>query len=162
MKEMIGAAMLLCILGVASNAHAQDMKGEVPELVLHTFNKQYPHATNAKWEAEPDGTFEVEFQEAAAGELEAVFQADGRLLYTKKEVAVDALPEKVRSSVAKEWPDLGIREAGRLDMADGSTRWELELKGAKGEVEVILSEDCKVLSKEMESDDEDSDEEDDD
>ena len=110
------------------NADAQKVSEKnIPEAVKSAFMKQYPKADDAEWEME-NLNYEVEF-EMEDREFSAVFSKEGTFIEIEKEILVDALPDAAKQYVIKNYPDKKIKEAAEITMADGSKKYEAEIKG---------------------------------
>lgn len=78
------------------------MAGSVPDAVKKAFAKKYPAVaeTSVQWEAEGKN-FEADFKTSEGKTFSATFSAEGKLLETKEEIAVTALPATITDHVAK-------------------------------------------------------------
>ncbi|MCB0790333.1 MAG: PepSY-like domain-containing protein [Flavobacteriales bacterium] len=134
-------------------ASAQDMAtSDVPEAVRHAFGQRYVHASDATWEMDNDGTYAVEFQDAAAGALEAVFTADGQWLHSAHKIERAALPQAVRSILDDRFAQYAHKDAERMDMADGTMHYAVELKDPNGqEVDLVFDTAGTLLSRAFEA-----------
>ncbi len=101
-----------------------------------------------------DGTvvYEVELEDSNDNEIELTFNTEGALLFLETEIENSELPSEVTSSITSNFPDYTIDEAERLDMADGSTQYEVELEG-NPELEVLLESDGTVVCQEEDLED---------
>ena len=57
------------------------------------------------------------------------FTPAGEFVEQTKAIAVSALPDAVKSYTKSKYPHATIKEAGHITMANGSTRYEAEVKG---------------------------------
>ena len=75
------------------------------------------------------------------------FEQNGTFLFEEISIAVEALPQEVMSALQAEYPGFGITDAEQLDMADGSTRYwvEVEKDQSDQEFEIILESDGSIV-----------------
>lgn len=104
----------------------------LPEAIQNHIHSTYPNAEVEKAEQEKLCTgvdaIEVEVEPSEDQELEMVFDLQGNWLFTKTEIAESALPASVKNAITSNFPGYHIKESERLDMADGGTQYEVELK----------------------------------
>lgn len=97
--------------------------------------------------------YEVEIENSDDDELELTFDSEGNLIYTETEINLSDLPTEVNSSISSNYSTYSADEAERLNMADGSIRYEVELEGTDPELEVIFEADGTVVCEEEDTDD---------
>lgn len=119
--------LLMVALVMASVAFTQKLKEkDVPAAVLQTFAKAYPNIV-AKWEKE-DGHFEASFKKNTL-EGSALYDANGALLESEIEIAVDALPAGVADYINKNYAGQKVKEASKIIDGNGAVTYEAALKG---------------------------------
>ncbi|MCB9169539.1 MAG: PepSY-like domain-containing protein [Flavobacteriales bacterium] len=121
----------IALLGLAlmTSAQAQDPATlTVPNAVRAAFSQRYARATDPSWEKEKDGTWSVEFTDAAAGALEAVYATDGQWLHTAYGITRDELPASVNAELQGRFTKYVLHDAERLEMPDGTMRYAVELE----------------------------------
>jgi hypothetical protein len=124
MKRMFVMGLLL----VSVPAFAQKIDAaKVPVAVKSTFSKNFPKVTSAKWEKE-NGNFEANFSENGK-KMSATFDDKGNWMETESKVEVSELPNGVAAYVAKNYNGQKIKGAAKLNMANGATNYEAEVKG---------------------------------
>ena len=108
----------------------------------------------AKADSLCDGTqvFEVELEDSDDNEIELVFDNEENLLFTEVEINTSALPAAITNSIATNYANYTTEEADRLDMADGTTRFEVELKNGQSKIEVLFEADGTVICEEEDDD----------
>lgn len=121
MKSIIAVVGLLLAVGCA------DAQKGIPSAVTVAFAKEFPKATKVKWEKE-DANFEAEFVDGSK-EYSAVFSAEGKLMETESEIAINELPAAVQDFLTKNYPGQKVKEAAKITKADGSVVFEAEIKG---------------------------------
>jgi len=95
-----------------------------PEVVLAAFKQKFPNAQDVDWSKEKNGEWEAEFEMPGSNEMSANFSADGRWLETETEIAYSELPAPVIAALQGK----KVKEAARIEKADGSTVYEAEVK----------------------------------
>ena len=95
-----------------------------PEVVLAAFKQKFPNAQDVDWSKEKNGEWEAEFEMPGSNEMSANFSADGRWLETETEIAFSELPAPVIAALQGK----KVKEAARIEKADGSTVYEAEVK----------------------------------
>lgn len=88
-------------------------------------------------------------------EVELTFAAEGGLLFTEKEIKTSDLPSEVRSAISTRFAGFSIEEAERLDLANGTKQYEVEIKNGNTVREVLLAANGTVICEQAGDDDED-------
>lgn len=120
---------LLLATGCSTIALAQQKKEnmgnpKIPVNVEKAFGKSHPNV-KAKWEKE-DGKYEAAFKENGH-KMSQLFSADGTLEETEIEIPIQQLPATASQYIKQH--QLGtIKEAAKITTADGSIRYEAEVK----------------------------------
>ena len=107
---------LLC----AAQAFANNK--QIPSAVSATFKKQYPSATNVKWEEER-GKYEVSFHQGK-DKMSVLYSSSGVAEETETEIPTAALPAKALTYASAKGK---IKEAARIVLANGSIIYEAEV-----------------------------------
>jgi hypothetical protein len=119
----------LGIVAVTGCAFGQSISAKrVPEVVKASLAKKYPQATKVTWEKE-HGNYEANWGGKSGEDMAVQFSPDGKFVEQTKAIAVTALPKSVVDNVKSKYPTAKIKEAGYVTMADGSVRYEAEVKG---------------------------------
>lgn len=113
--------MLAVFLGVSFSASAQ--KKSPPAAVLAAFNQKFSNVEELKWKLEKNGEWEAEFEQEEV-DMSANFSADGKWVETETEIKASKLPASVLAAVKGK----RVREAARIDRADGTTVYEAEIR----------------------------------
>ena len=119
-------AALLCITAFAASAQ-KIASSKVPDAVQSSFRKNFPTVKDVKWEAEK-GDYEAGFKEGAT-KMSALFSAAGQWKETEKAIPVANLPAAAHAYIRTHHKGADIKDAAELKGADGSTRYEAEVKG---------------------------------
>jgi hypothetical protein len=148
--------IVLFSIGVASwSCNAQKLKdAEVPAPVKEAFMKKFSDAKKTSWTKEGDSEYEAEFMKNGA-ECSANFNANGTWLETETEIKEASVPQAVRATISKEFPEYKIEEVEMSETAENGTAYEFELEKKKLSYEVLVSKDGKVLKKEEKKNDKD-------
>lgn len=114
--------LFLLSLGTSFSVRAQKTP---PQTVVTAFNQKFPGMTDVDvdWSKEKNGEWEAEFEQGDV-EISANFSADGVWLETETEVKVTDLPAAVQVALTGK----KVKEATRIQRADGSTVYEAEVK----------------------------------
>jgi uncharacterized membrane protein YkoI len=97
--------------------------------------------------------YEVELEVSNDKEVDLTFDTEGNLLFTEVEIASGGLPAEVVASIADNFNGYSAGETERLDLADGSNQYEVELKKGQEQIEVLFAADGKVICQEQGDDD---------
>lgn len=137
-------------------------KDEEQMIELSANIKNFIHTNYAGYEIEEseqdtlcNGTtvYEVELEGSNDQEIELTFDTEGNLLFTEIEISNSQLPLAVTGSISTKYPDFSTKEANRLDAADGSIRFEVELKKGPSNLEVLFAADGAFICEEIGDDD---------
>jgi hypothetical protein len=123
----------------AENAAAKSAKvlEKAPKAVQDTVKKLVGTGTIVDFDAEKDGTYEVEYKVHGVAKS-AEIAKDGKILELEETVAVSTLPKTVTDAVKKLVPKGKIKRA-ETSTKDGRTVYELEVSQS-----VTISADGKV------------------
>jgi hypothetical protein len=119
--------LFICILMIGYlSGQAQAIKtSDVPSVVTGALKKEYPYATNIKWEME-DGMYEASFLNNKA-EMAVVYSDKGVLALTETQIEIAALPASVREYFAKNMMNTSISEASKIVDSQGIVSYEVEV-----------------------------------
>ena len=150
----------LLMLSLSMNAGAQKVsEADVPQPVKAAFLKQFPKATDAKWEMEDKKNYEADFKQDG-NKWSAAYSADGTWLETEHAIKPEALPEAVRKSIAAKYADHKLKETEQVDTPKG-TFFEADLAKEGHSMDVLFTKDGSVVKTEADEDDKEDGEEDD-
>lgn len=130
----------------------------VPDNVKAAFEKMFPEAKSIKWSVEDPKTWEAEFK-VKCKKMSANFDVDGKWMETETEMKARNLPDNVLRVVKIEFPGYRIDEVCLVESPDMKS-YEIEIEkkeaGTETELEILVSDDGKVLKKDqIEEEDED-------
>jgi Putative beta-lactamase-inhibitor-like, PepSY-like len=121
-------AVVIALLLFATVSFAQKMQEkDVPNAVKAAFQKQYPTASDVKWEKEGE-KFEASF-DLNKIDNSVLFDAKGNLLETEVEIELNQLPKTILDYVATNYKGQKIKEAAKITDAKGVLTYEAEIKG---------------------------------
>lgn len=130
---------------------------ELPASIQQYLNSHYQGAEIEEPELDTLCTgaavYEVELEVSDDNELDLSFDTEGNLLFSETEINSDELPEVVKAAINAQYATFQILEAGRMDMADGSKRYEAELKKGQTILEVLFNADGTVVCEQAGGDD---------
>ena len=114
---------------------------EVPSLVLNSFKIKYPQATDISWQRSSEG-HEVDFE---VGKIDhsLLLNDRGEIIQQKQEISLNEVPEKVLSSLRKNFEQKDLEDPERL-LIGTATYYQLEIDQALLDQKVVLDEDGKM------------------
>lgn len=130
----------------------------LPEQVGSSFSKQNPDVKDVKWEKEGD-YFEAEF-EVDGKEVEVVYDKDGKVVAKEMEIDASTLPQAINEYIQANFNGSDIEEACEVKQK-GETFYMVEIESDDTETELLFDHEGKFLKKEVETDDESGDEDED-
>jgi hypothetical protein len=102
-------------------------ESEVPGPVKGALNKQYPNATNVKWDKE-NSAYEASF-DSNKTDTSILFDGTGKIIETEVEIQMNQLPKGVSEYVNAHYKGSTIREAAMITDANGVVTYEAAIKG---------------------------------
>ncbi|CAZ96779.1 PepSY-like domain-containing protein [Zobellia galactanivorans] len=143
MKKQI---LFLAALGTLSFSQAQDLpKSQVPSVILNQFNSQYPKATDVEWEM--DGKlYNVEFETGWNTEHDVWYNAEGKMVKQKEEIASKELPQAVHKTIETNFQGYSTDDVERIT-DEGKIFYKMELNSLlKQDWEVVFDANGNILS----------------
>jgi len=121
-------ALLVVAVMITSLNFAQKMQEkDVPAPVKNAFQKQYPTASDVKWDKEGE-KFEASF-DLNKIDNSVLFDAQGNILETEVEIELNQLPKGVLEYVKANYKGQKVKEAAKITDAQGKVTYEAEIKG---------------------------------
>ncbi len=152
---------LLALLFVFAKCKDDDKMVALPEAVKNYISDKYPgyDVDESEQETSCTGTtvYDVTLEKGKT-EVELTFDAEGSFLYSESDIQPSDLPQAVKDGIAANYAGFSTEEASRMDMADGSKQYEVELKNGAAQKEVLLTEGGTVICEAEGDGDEDDDE----
>jgi hypothetical protein len=142
---------ILFIVLIAGSTQAQKLKeSEVPVAAKQAFTKKFPHVKSVAWSKENDTEFEAEYKMSGT-EQSSNFDKEGKWLVTETEVKSSALPTAVQAILKKDFIDYKVKEVEKVENAANEIFYEMALEKGKTNLEVKISPEGKIISKEEKS-----------
>ncbi len=158
MKKVICLVFPLAFLLFALAA-CNDEKGqtiELPQTIKNYLAANFPNAEIEESEQSSlctgDAVYEVELEVANDEDINLTFDMEGNLLFTETEIPAGELPAAVTATIASKYADYAVNEAERLDHADKSVQFEVELKKGKTTLSVLFNTSGEALCEEQDDD----------
>ncbi|SIS85727.1 Putative beta-lactamase-inhibitor-like, PepSY-like [Zobellia uliginosa] len=138
--------LFLAALGTLSFSQAQDLpKSQVPSVILNRFNSQFPKATDVEWEM--DGTlYNVEFEIGWNRDHDVWYDAEGKMVKQKEEIASKELPQAVHKTIETDFEGYSTDDVERIT-DEGKIFYKMELNSLlKQDWEVVFDANGNILS----------------
>ncbi|MFN8438483.1 MAG: PepSY-like domain-containing protein [Cytophagales bacterium] len=111
---------------VMFSCSAQKTK-DVPQKVKDVFSKQYPQASEVKWDKEAEG-YEVSF-DLNEVDYSLLIDSDGNVLETEVEIKSNELPSVAQEYLNKNYAGKKVKEYAKITDAKGQVSYEVEVGG---------------------------------
>ena len=110
-------------------------------MVLNSFKIKYPQATDISWQRSSEG-HEVDFE---VGKIDhsLLLNDRGEIIQQKQEISLNEVPEKVLSSLRKNFEQKDLEDPERL-LIGTATYYQLEIDQALLDQKVVLDENGKM------------------
>lgn len=140
-------SLLLAALNLSLVSCAQNVApGNVPAIVVNTFQQQFPKAADIEWEKKGN-LYEVEFETGLSGkDHKMLIDSSGKISYHKVDISESELPDAIKKTITAQFSGYAIDDPEKIE-SDGLVTYEVELKKKPEEWEVTFSSDGKVLGK---------------
>ncbi|MGE5398828.1 MAG: PepSY-like domain-containing protein [Ignavibacteriales bacterium] len=163
-KIALIAVVLAVILSLSTYAQTKkkDVTKNVPSVVLDAFKKAYPNAVikgTGKENEEGKTFYEIESIDGKV-KRDLLYLPDGKVAEIEEKIPNSDLPDAVKQSVKKEFPNGKIITAERVTR-DGKENYELIVKVNKKSTEVVFDKDGSLIKKENKGTGKEKEEEDD-
>ena len=133
--------MLLLVV----TSFAQEIpEAQVPASVVAAFKKDFPQATEAKWEKK-DNAHSVKFKVAGV-EHKGWLDNNGKMLKHKVDIRESELPAAVNAVLKKEYSNFKVSGVYRMQEGNATT-YEMNLKNDQEKWEAVFAEDGKLIRK---------------
>lgn len=144
MREKLIIAV--CLL-FSSLSYAQDIAvRDVPSVVLNSFTKAFPKATDVDWEMKGD-LFNVEF-EIGRRDHEVWLDPKGTIVKHKKEITARELPSTVKNSIKQNYKGYRIDDVEQVEEMK-QVFYKVELKTFTDEKELVFDQSGKLSNKRL-------------
>lgn len=143
MKILAASILTLSVMG--SSLMAQDIPAsQVPTAVSNAFTQEYANPTDVDWEKKKKN-FEVEF-EVDGLDHKALYNAEGKLLMTKRDLREADLPPAITQKIAADYGNYEIDDVDEL-VVEGKTYYQVELDGTLRDRKLVFGEDGQEARK---------------
>jgi Putative beta-lactamase-inhibitor-like, PepSY-like len=119
-KSMI----ILALYFVMTSTFAQK---NIPVVVKDAFEKQFPGVKAIKWDKE-NTDYEASFKINKINNS-VLFDSQGNILETEKEISITDLPKGILDYVSKNYPTQKVKGAAQINSAKQGLLFEIEVKG---------------------------------
>ncbi|HEV7279822.1 MAG TPA: PepSY domain-containing protein [Pirellulaceae bacterium] len=154
-----GAAVLALAMWAAPLSAADQPKAEIklPPAVTKTLEARFPGAKiddveQEKKEGKVCYELELSIDSANEGEeeeFEVLISAEGQILEIANQIDPKELPMPVQQAVKKAHPNAKIVKSESVRIGETGQAYEVEVKTEKGELELRISADGKIVSSEQ-------------
>jgi hypothetical protein len=144
MKKLL---MICFCAGFMLSSYSQQKKEEIPAAAKTAFSAKFPKAQKVKWSIEKPGEFEAEFTLNGV-EFAALYDLNGQLIETENEIKESALPQTVKSAIAKDFAGYKISEIEQVTDVKNIVTYEMVAVKGKLKYELVFLSDGKLSRKE--------------
>ncbi|PKK82534.1 MAG: hypothetical protein CVT49_13020 [candidate division Zixibacteria bacterium HGW-Zixibacteria-1] len=160
---LLPAVLLMFGIGNLLAAEKDDVPQKVtaPKAVMEAFQKAYPKGEVKSVGMETkDGKdyYEIESIDGKT-ERDILYNADGAVFEIEESILPETLPDVIKMSLKKEYPKGEIREAEKISRGK-VVEYETLLENGEENIEVVLDDSGKILTRQVVSDDDQVDDED--
>lgn len=132
------------LLSVVTSFAQEIPEAQVPASVVAAFKKDFPQATETKWEKKAD-THTVKFKVNGV-EHKGWLDGNGKLVKHKTDIKESELPAAVTATLKKEYS--AFKVSGVYKMLEGNAiTYEMDLKNDQEKWEAVFAEDGKLIKK---------------
>jgi len=130
---------------IALSACAQNtIQSNVPSVVLNSFQKEFPNATNVEWET-MEKAYEVDF-DLNRLDHEVWLDQHGKIISHKQELAVNDVPKTIAAAVTRDFAGFRTTDADKVEV-EGKTTYIVEVKNGGTEWKATYGADGTLLQK---------------
>lgn len=141
---MKAITFLAAILIGTTSLFAQDVpESQVPSVILNTFKKEFPKASDVEWEREGE-LYNVDFEIGFFTDYEAWFDASGKMIKYSEEISKSDLPNKVKDAIKKQFPGYHLDDIKKFTENNVET-YHVEIEKGNDERRLIFSKDGELI-----------------
>ena len=137
-KLVVLVIVLLC------NITYSGAQSKIPEKVTKAFEQKFKNATLVKWNKENDHEYEASF-EWNGQKHSANFSDSGAWIETESSITYAQLPEKVKSTFAKDHKKALVKSIYKIENAKKEIKYEIEIKENLNTIEFIYDSNGKLI-----------------
>ncbi|AFL81442.1 Protein of unknown function (DUF2874) [Aequorivita sublithincola DSM 14238] len=135
--------LVAVLLGTAS-LFAQDMaESQVPSVVLNTFKKDFPKASDVEWERHGE-QYNVEFEIGWFNDYEAWFDQSGKMIKYSEEISESDIPQAIKETIKTQFVDYSIDDAKKFTENKTESFW-VEIEKGNDERHLHFSADGQLI-----------------
>ncbi len=143
MKRLGISFLLVFFVGIFYGT-AQDLNpNEVPSVIVNSFKKEFPKASDVEWELKTNDVYEVDFEIGYFTDYEAWFDANGKLLKYSEELSKSDLPKIVKEYVKTNHASFHIDDAEKI-VEGNKTHYKVEIEDGAKEQNLFFDENGKI------------------
>ena len=132
------------LLSVVTSFAQEIPEAQVPASVVAAFKKDFPQATETKWEKKADA-HSVKFKVNGV-EHKGWLDNNGKMVKHKVDIKESELPAAVTATLKKDYSNFKV--SGVYKMLEGNaTTYEMDLKNDQEKWEAVFAEDGKLVKK---------------
>lgn len=141
---MKAITFLAAIFMTTASLFAQDVpESEVPSVILNTFKKEFPKASDVEWERQGE-QYNVDFEIGFFTDFEAWFDASGKLLRQSEDISESDLPNAVKDAIKKQFDGYHIDDVEKITESNVET-FLVEIEKGNDEKHLYFSNDGKIV-----------------
>lgn len=136
---------LTAFLAIAVLGYGQDIRaGQVPSVVLNSFEKTYPKAAKVEWELQ-GSQYNVEFKLGWV-EHEVWMDAQGKIIKHKREILESEIPDLVLKTIKRDFTSYHIDDCAVYEV-EKQTFYKIELKKQNVDRTVFIDSSGKITDR---------------
>lgn len=145
MKTAVSALMGSLLLAGAVAAQKLP-QSQVPSVIVNNFQKAFPKAADVEWKKK-DALYKVEFETGTnKTDHDVWYDATGKLVKHKEEIATSALPAAVQAKIAADFAGYTVKDAEKITEGTKET-YKATLKKQPEKWEVVFDAQGNIVSK---------------
>lgn len=144
-NDMKTAILLSAMIFAFGGAVAQDLpSAQVPSVVANALRVAYPKVAGLEWKRKND-LYHADF-EIGNDDYDVWLDPTGKIIKRKYEIASTQLPASVQAMLKKEYAAYRIDDVEKIE-DNGTSTYTVEIKKVNEEIDLVVSEDGKVLER---------------
>jgi len=139
MKKLLVTMMMCLCSAILTSAQTK-----APIAVENALRQHFPGATAIKWHKENAHEYEAEFLNEGK-KMSANFTDKGVWIETETPVNFNELPASVKDAFINSHKNCKPKSASKIDLVDGTMKFEIEFISAKKTHEILYTNDGKEI-----------------
>lgn len=141
---MKALTFLAAALIATASVFAQDVQeSEVPSVILNTFKKEFPKASDVEWERKGE-LYNVDFEIGFFSDYEAWFDASGKMIKYSEEISESDLPQAIKEAIKNQFDGYRIDDVEKITENNTET-FLVEIEKGNDEKHLAFSKDGKLV-----------------